>query len=255
MVWRIYRVHWIIRGMRNVRTCAVGRAFRMSMSVMPRMHVTMRGRVVVGPVVTLWRNGIRRWRRSLIVAIGLTRKTCRSLLAALCTVLALVWPALDAFLPFFPNTVHAGIRNTILNAALAGTRLVTALACTGAVGARHLDLFALGTRRVLWRLRPGHVRGITWWRRRRGIGIYHARRRGRIRHEVWARRRGAIGGVRVVRTVGEGSVGKVWAIGARRRIVASELLLGICYGWMWLKMLLSSRIGRFVWLAGHIAVL
>lgn len=96
---------------------------------------------------------------------------------------------------------------------------------------------------------------ITWWRRRRGIGIYHARRRGRIRHEVWARRRGAIGGVRVVRTVGEGGVGKVWAIGARRRIVASELLLGICYGWMWLKMLLSSRIGRFVWLAGHIAVL
>lgn len=104
--------------------------------------------------------------------------TCRSLLAALCTVLALVWPALDAFLPFFPNTVHAGIRNTILNAALAGTRLVTALACTGAVGAlaavlrkflgrysrwthRHLDLFALGTRRVLWRLRPGHVRRIT----------------------------------------------------------------------------------------------
>ena len=63
-----------------------------------------------------------------------TSSRCLCRVSATTFVLALVGTTLDAFLTLLANTVHTGILNTILDAALARTDLVTALTRIGTIG-------------------------------------------------------------------------------------------------------------------------
>lgn len=65
---------------------------------------------------------------------GRTASRCLCRVGAATLVLALVGTTLDAFLTLLADTVHTGVLNTILDAALARTDLVTALTRIGTIG-------------------------------------------------------------------------------------------------------------------------